>query len=414
MKNIRLIPLLLFLLTFDFVSCKKSVVVPNKGKDLVLTPIEQQKVTADNAFTLKLFKNLNGGTQTGANLFVSPLSVSFAMAMTGNGSYGQTQWAIDSAMSFKGFTRDQINSYYHKLITELPELDPNTTINIANSIWYRQDFSVLPQFLLTGSVSYNAKIQALDFNNPASVGIINSWVSGQTHGNIPAIVGQVPSTALMYLVNAMYFKSSWKEKFNAVNTARQDFYLDNNTTVSANFMSNDKLDFKRYTTNEAGIYELPYSNSKYSMVIVMPASGTTLQQLVSGLDSTKWRTWMKGLSNFTGPLKMPKFKFSFSTALNNSLTALGMGNAFSTAADFSRISTVKPLFISDVLHKAFVDVDESGTTAAAATVVVIGTTASLPPPPVVINHPFLFAIREMSSGLILFIGTVNNPLLTGN
>jgi serpin B len=149
-------------------------------------------------------------------------------------------------------------------------------------------------------------------------------------------------------------------------------------------------------------------------VIVMPASGTTLQQLVSGLDSTKWIAWMRGLSNSTGPLKMPKFTFSYSTALSNSLTALGMGNAFSTAADFSLISSVKPLFISDVLHKTFVDVDESGTTAAAATVVVMGITATAPPPPVVINHPFLFAIREMSSGLILFIGTVNNPLLTGN
>jgi serpin B len=157
------------------------------------------------------------------------------------------------------------------------------------------------------------------------------------------------------------------------------------------------------------VIELPYSNNKYSMVIVSPLNGS-LDNLIPAIDATTWENWTSKLTPANGPVVMPKFKFSYSILLNNALSSLGMGNAFSVAADFSRINASGGLSISKVQHKAFVAVDETGTEAAAATGVVVGISAILNPPIITIDHPFLFVIREMKTGLILFEGTMNNPL----
>lgn len=400
------------LLIIGFVSCRRGNISP-AGINLVLTPVEQQKAAADNGFTIKLFKNLESANTGNVNLFVSPLSVSFAFGMTSNGSNGETLAAINSAMSFNGYTQGQVNSYYNKLITELPELDPGTTLKIANSIWYSQVFSVLPQFLQTNTNFYKAEVKGLDFNSPASLNTINNWVDMQTDGNIPAILNQISPGDSMILVNAIYFKSGWKEKFDPAKTGPLPFYLDNGSQVQANFMDGT-VDYNRYNNSEVSVFELPYFNNKYSMVIVMPSSGTTVQQLVLGLDSAKWQTWIAALNPANSELKLPKFTFSYNILLNSALSSLGMGIAFTDKADFSGITTNGPLHITRVTQKAYVDADEAGTTAAAATTVEFGDGAAAQLPPTIINRPFMFVIRQVSSGLILFAGTVNNPLLTGN
>ena len=405
--------LLLSLLFIGFTSCHKGNVVPGKGINLVLSAVEQQQVTPTNAFTFKLFKNLDSANTGGANLFISPLSVGFAIGMTSNGAAGQTLTAIDNTMDFTGYSQAQVNTYYNDLITQLPKLDPNSTVNIANSIWYEQGFSVLPQFLQTNTTYYHANVQSLDFTSSSAATTINNWVNQETDGKIPAIVNQIPNGVIMYLINAMYFKSSWNEKFDVSKTAPLPFYLPDNSQVQANFMDGT-IDYNRYGDNEAYVYELPYIDKKYSMVIVMPATGTSVNQLIASIDSAKWKTWMTGLEPANSELKVPKFTFSYTVDLSTPLKQLGMGIAFSGNADFSGINATFPLQITDVLHKAYIDVDESGTTAAAATSVSVGVSAVAQQPPTVIDHPFLLAIREMSSGLILFTGVVNNPTLTGN
>ncbi|MGZ3874071.1 MAG: serpin family protein [Mucilaginibacter sp.] len=410
MKTKHITPLLLFsFLVIALASCKKGGLDPVNGKDLVLTAQEQQKVTSDNVFSLKLYQNLSANSSGTDNLFVSPLSVSFALAMTSNGAGGETLTAMRNTLDFNGYTADFINSYYNKLITELPKLDSKTTINIANSIWYKQDFSVLPLFLQINNTFYQAKVQGLDFTNPGSANQINNWVSDQTKGKITSIINSIPAGVVMYLVNTIYFKSSWNEKFNAAKTAKQTFYLPGSNTVQADFMSNT-THLNEYKTNDITVVELPYSGSKYSMVIAMPAA-SSVNQMVAGLDSAKWQSWMDNLHGGEAQIKLPKFKFSSTFTLNNALAALGMGNAFTKEADFSRINATAPLHITEVMHKAFIDVNEDGTTAAAATSVAIGITAIAPVPDATIDHPFLFVIREMKSGLILFAGTVNNPTL---
>jgi serpin B len=405
---------LLLLIVIVSASCKKNDSKPNlgPGMNLVFSSTEQQQATADNAFTFNLFKTVQSANNNGTNLFLSPLSVSMALGMTGNGAKGATLDAINNTLDFKGFSQDEINSYYNKLITDLPKLDPNTTLNIANSIWYRQGFSVLPQFIKTDSTYFHAKIQALDFGNPSSISTINNWVSEQTNGKIPKIVDQISASDMMYLVNAIYFKSVWKTKFDPAQTHPLPFYLPDGSAVQASFMKGT-IDYNFYTDNNTSVIELPYANNKYSMVIILPNGSQTLNNVISALDTATWNGWMKRLRPVNTPVTMPKFKFSYSILLNDALIKLGMGNAFSDAADFTGINSGGGLNISKVQHKAFVAVDETGTEAAAATSVSITVTAVLNPPQITMDHPFLFVIREMNTGLVLFAGTVNNPLLPG-
>lgn len=416
MKRVSPLLSLLLLVTVVFTSCKKdngnNGIRPGKGIDLVFTSAEHQEAAADNAFTFNMFKNVTAGITNGSNVFVSPLSVGFAMGMTSNGAKGQTLTAINTTMGFGGFTQDQVNSYYNNLLTNLPKLDPNTTLNIANSIWYKQGFSVLPQFMQVNSTSYNAGIQSLDFSNPASLNTINGWVSSKTGGKIPKLLEQLSSDARMYLINAIYFKSDWLTKFDASNTRPAPFNLADNSQVQANFMNNDKVVVNGYQDDNVSVVELPYSNSKYSMVIVMPKAGKSLAGLTSSIDAPTWDGWMGKLTSSTVQLSVPKFQFSYGQNLNGTLTSLGMGVAFSKDADFTGINADGGLQITSVDQKAYIAIDETGTTASAATSVTVGISAVLYNQ-VIINHPFMFAIREMKTGLILFTGTMNNPNQNG-
>jgi serpin B len=399
-----------------FASCKKSGLskpAVKAGNVLVLNAAEQQKAVTDNTFSFKLFNNLASANSGGDNLFLSPLSISIVMAMTSNGANGQTLTAIDSAMDFNNFSQSQLNAYYNKLITQLPAIDSKTTINIANSVWYRQGFSVLPQFINTNSNFYKAEVSALDFSSPSAINTINNWVSDHTNGKIPTIVNSIPSDEEMYLINALYFKSTWQESFDPSKTQAAPFYVKAGNTVQTQFM-NGVIDVNSYYDANVTVFELPYSGDKYSMVIVQPQSGKTLADIISGLDGAQWNTWMNALKSTVAQVSLPKFAYSYNTSLNSALTAFGMGVAFSDNADFSKISSTR-LKISDVKHKAYIAVDEAGTEAAAVTSV--GATVTDYPqiaPNYNVNHPFIFAIRERNSGLVVFAGLVNNPLLTSN
>jgi serine protease inhibitor len=372
----------------------------------VLSATELQQVGPGNAFTLKLFKADVATIADNQNLIISPLSVSFAMNMTSNGANGQTLTDIRKTMEVDGFTEDQINSYYHNLITNLPDLDPNTTLKIANSIWYANNFTVLPAFIKTNTDFYNAEVKALDFGDKTgSANTINSWVSAQTNNKILKIIDQIGDGARMYLINAIYFKSSWKTRFDAAKTYKAPFLLADNSTVQTDFMTNDGVELKTAYDNGTNVVELPYSNSRYSMVMIMPYDD--VKTFALGLDSSKWKSLMGKLTATKSQITIPKFKFSYGIDLVDILKSLGMGIAFSGQADFSRITAGGGIAITEVKHKAYIDVNEDGTEAAAVTEVGVGLTA--PAPTNVFSKPFIFAIREMKTGLILFAGIVNDP-----
>jgi serine protease inhibitor len=404
MKKIYILSTLSLLLCFS-VSCKKDKSAKG-GKDLQLTNEEQQKVATDNNFAFNLLKAVTVNENADKNIMISPFSVGVALSMVSNGSQGATLEAIHKTLRSEGLSEDIINDYYSKIIKDLPLLDPTTDINIANSIWYRQGFTPTPTFLKTNEDKFNARSEALNFQDPAAKNIINNWVNTQTKGKIPTIIEEIPQGMVMYLINAVYFKGTWKYTFDKSKTTTGTFNLGNGQTVPTPFMS-EKMKLNMAITPSATAYELLYGNGKYSMVIVVPASTTTLNDYIASMTDEKWLALSNSLREAEIIIRLPKFKFSYEKELKSTLTNLGMGIAFGDQADFKRINPQGNLLISEVKHKTFIDVNEEGTEAAAVTSVGVGPTSG--PMQYLVNRPFLFAIREVNSGLILFNGLIRNP-----
>ncbi len=380
-----------------------------QGKDLILTAVEQEKAESDNRFAFELFRTATANLGTNENAMLSPLSVGMALAMTNNGANGETRNAIGKALKFDGFDAATINTYYQKLAADLPLLDPRTTLDIANSIWYRQGFDVLPDFLDVNREFYKAEVAALDFADSGAPNTINDWVSEKTKKKIPTIIdGKIPSGMVMYLINAVYFKGAWEQRFDKKQTGKETFTRADGTTLQTDFM-HVKHTFNVAATDAVEAIELPYGDKKFSMVILKPRAGVDFAQLTEKLRGTDlWSTLASSFRPLEVQLALPKFKFSYENKLNDELSGMGMGIAFTPAADFSGISTA-PLTISEVKHKSFIEVNEEGTEAAAVTSV--GMVLTSLPQVYTFNadRPFLFAIREMKTGLILFIGQVNDP-----
>lgn len=374
-----------------------------------LTIAETQVVQAGNSFGFKLFQDLD--RRAGAeSVFFSPLSVSMALGMTLNGAAGTTAEAMTGTLGFAGIGQPAINDSYRGLIDLLGGLDPSVAFQLGNSIWYRPELAVRQEFVTTNQRYFDAEVRALDFSDPNAGPTINGWVSQRTSGKIPEIVPQVlPGDAVMYLINAIYFKGAWSNKFDKTATRDDTFTLADSTQVPCKMM-HLKADFAYTETGQFQAVDLPYGQADYSMTIVLPKAPETTATLVGQLDPTRWQEWLQGLRKREIDLFLPRFRLAYEQQLNAPLTALGMGVAFRPEeADFSRMADTGAarLYISEVKHKSVVDVDEEGTEAAAATSVEVGlTSAPLQTPVMRLDRPFVFFIREQRSGTVLFMGKV--------
>ncbi len=371
-----------------------------------LSAAETRMVGAGNQFGFDLLGQARGGGPD-QNLFLSPVSVSMALGMTLNGAAGATFDSMRVALRLAGVPLDDINQGYRSLIDLLQGLDASSQFQIANSIWGHSGIPFLPAFLTAGKAHFDAEVRAFDFNAPATLGIINDWVSAKTDGKIPTILDGISSAEVMFLINAIYFKGSWRMAFDPAQTRNAPFHAADGSTQSVPTM-NLKPELQRYSaTRDFEIVELLYGNGAFAMDIVLPRADRTLADLTAGLDAARWTEWVADLHDREIGLALPRFKLEYKRELNDDLKALGMRIAFDAGlADFSGIANVAPerLYITKVLHKTFVDVDEEGTEAAAVTSVGIGVTSA--PPTIQIDRPFLFVIRERLSGTILFLGQI--------
>jgi serpin B len=347
-------------------------------------------------------------------VFVSPTSVALALAMTYNGAAGDTKTAMETALHKQGFTTDEINQSYKSLIESLVSIDPKVLLQIANSIWYRQGFNVLPQFLTVNQNFYDAEVSELDFSSPAALGAINGWVDEKTNHKIEKIIEEIPGDVVMYLINAVYFKGIWKYAFDKKNTFDGPFFTTDDSQVTVPFMQQE-AEVAYYQGENFSMVDLPYGRGNFSMTILLPNAGGEVDDITASLNTDNWTTWLTQGYVRKVKLVVPRFTFSYKNILNDELSAMGMGIAFTPQADFSGINGVGNLNISKVIHKTFVDVNEEGTEAAAVTAVEIEFTSMPADPPVFhVDRPFVFAIRETTTGAILFIGLVKNPLTTEN
>jgi serpin B len=400
---------ILLILVLSVSGCSNSVGPVHVPADIVMTTKSLQLVTSDNTFTFNLFRQIPNSP--GKNVMVSPLSISLALSMALNGADGTTKTDMVNALGLSGLSVDEINQVYLDLVTALKKADPKVVLNIANSIWIRNDFTVLDPFITTNQKYFDARVERLDFNS-AALNTINSWVNQKTSSKIPKILDNISPYEIMFLINAIYFNGKWQVQFDKSQTQDGPFTLATGSTVNVPLMKvKDKFGYSEKPGYEA--LKMPYGRGKFGMVILLPDIGKTPDQIMARITPSDWAALNTSLiANNKVDVWLPRFKFSWESDLKDILTALGMGVAFSTIdANFSKINNASRLYITKVKHKTYIEVDEEGTTAAAATSVGIGLTAVAPGPEFHAIRPFLFFITEEDTGAILFAGKVENPLL---
>ena len=368
---------------------------------------------ADNVFGFRLLQEL-AKEQPDKNLFISAYSAATVLQMVANGAAGTTRTEMQSALATSALTPAKVNTGNQTILHTLKNFDSRTTLTTANAIWYRQGFTVKPDFLKVNQDFFSATVAPLDFASPHAPEVINTWVSDQTHGKIQKLAdGMIdPKMTALFLVNAVYFKAKWEDPFKPEATRDQPFHPHPDQSVTVPMMSKTgSFTYRRGTGYQA--VRLPYQDERLAMYVFLPDTNSSPETLLTQLNGDTWqRVTRPGFAEKEGALKLPRFKMEYDVDLIPALQAFGMKKAFdSVQADFSGIAP--QLYISGVRQKTFVEVKEEGTEAAAATAVGVRA-AGLPMPPkdrflMIVDRPFLFLIEEQQTGTILFAGMVHNP-----
>jgi len=382
-----------------------------------IAPADIFSLTDGNSvFAFNLYKLLS---QEEGNLFCSPYSISAALAMTYAGARGDTEKQMADTLQFY-LSQNQLHPAFNSLDQELASRGEGAKgkdgegfrLNIVNAIWGQKDYAFLTSFLDTLAENYGAGLRILDFINetePSRIAI-NDWVSDETEGRIEDLIpqGAISQMTRLVLTNAIYFNAAWQYPFEEDATSPGVFYLLNGEEVTVPMMEQQES-FSYVEGDNYKAVELPYDGQELSMVVFLPDSGQ-FETFEEAIEYQNIKGIIESLERREVRLTMPKFEFDSSFGLKKTLTEMGMPVAFSAGADFSGMTGNKDLFISDVIHKAFVSVDEAGTEAAAATAVIMELTA-MPeiPVEVTLNRPFIFLIRDIETGAILFVGRVMNP-----
>jgi serine protease inhibitor len=373
-------------------------------------------VDSYNRFGFNLVKSLESTSPSDANVFISPVSLSEALGLLYIGASGTTKTEIGNALHIapsdppgsKG--PDDFLSNNQALLASLLSADPDEQLTIANAVWSQIGRPFKPSYLSQATTFFSATPKSVDFSlGSMAASTINNWVSGRTMGKITQLVSpESVRDASMVLTNAVYFKADWTNSFDPRYTTPEPFTLSDGTVLQIPTM---------HQMEEIGVYQdsavtaitLPYRGTpSISLVIVLPATGVSANQLLQSTDTTLLNRWIAGTNPTSVNLSLPKFHIDYSADMSDAVKSLGIKTAFTRDANFEPMGTGNS-YVSDVVHKTTVDVDEQGTVAAAATGIVMHSLALRISEVIKIDHPFLCAIRDDSSGALLFLGTINHP-----
>jgi serpin B len=404
-KTQGFLSLLLISALFILPSCEKIEPGPKEPNKVELNKKAAEVLEADRQFAFELFREVHALSDVD-NLMISSLSTSYALGMTLNGANGTTRDAFRDVLHLEDLTDQEVNESYQDLMSQLVTLDDQVQFSIANSIWYRLGYNVLEAFISANQEYFDAAVEDLDFSDPGAVDIINGWIDDNTNGKIKDMLDYIPGNAVMYLINAIYFNATWKYQFDPEETFSDDFNLEGGGTHPSYFMQVEGTFNHTYQEHFTAV-EMPYGDSAFSMVVLLPNPGVSIASLVEELSAENWDSWMKASYPANVMIQLPKFKYGFKSLLNDPLTNLGLGIAFTDNADFSKITPGGGIFISRVIHQTFIDVNEEGTEAAAATIVEMIESAG--PDVFRADRPFLYMIKENSTGALLFMGKVGKP-----
>lgn len=366
MRRITGILLTAALFMLLFTACGGGGALLDKQYDVA--KIKHDVVEGNSQFAFDLFKRLNSEDED-ESIFISPLSISTALTMTYNGAETSTKEAMEKTLGFKDLDRDLVNESYSNLLKYLQKADKKVELNIANSIWIRQGQEINEAFLADNKLNFNAEITTLDFSDDSAVNTINRWIDKATKGKIDKMLEPpIDPDVIMYLINAIYFKGEWSKQFDPARTYNGTFRKLDGSEETVQMMSlQDKVFYAEGDDYKA--VRLPYGNGKISMYAILPSESINIDKFIEDMTVEKWKDIRASLVETDDVLvQIPKFKLEYGIKnLNDSLEYLGMGEALSEKADFSGIR--EDIYISRVLHKAVIEVNEEGSKAAGATVV---------------------------------------------
>jgi len=409
-KNNKILPLLLVI--FFLSAVLVFLVIQSKEVDTTNpNPPDEEVETISVDFDADLFKESFSASDS-KNVVVSPFSVKMALSMAAQGANGKTLEEMNKVIGLD----ETSNEYFRRLIEDAAK-DGDITLNIANSIWLRRGLEFNPAYIDILDSYYMAQASTLDFADPSSKDTINRWVSEKTNGKIEKIIDMIDPSNIAFLINAIYFNANWSTPFEEGFTSKKDFTLLDGSKVQADLMSKTAhLSYQE--NNEFQAVELPYGeNERYVMRVYLPRKDVKFDKFVNSIDKESLQKWSEDFSSREGVLELPKFKTEYSSSLNDMLKNMGIKEAFNFGgADFSKMIVVEGqnVYISEVMHKTYIDVNEKGTEAAAATSVEM-MLLSAPEPEeemfkMIVDRPFVFTIDDKESGEILFIGAIINPL----
>jgi serine protease inhibitor len=394
-----------------YISCErlKDDPLPGDPVPIELTLKQKEIVDSANKFAFDIFKPIVGETKGSENMMISPFSISSALSMVLNGAAGETFEAVRHTLRYDDKTLEEINQAYLKLLEEMIPVDKRVTVEVANSVWAEKRLTIKQSYVDALEHWYLAEARNIDVSDPHAVDIVNGWIEDKTHDRIQDMLDYLSPDLAMLLINAIYFNGKWRYQFEKDDTHDRPFYVTPESPVEVPMMYQEE-NFAVTRTGNSTLVELPYGQGNYSMVVMLPDEGISLAEAAATLNPENWSAWMsyRSMGASKVQLSLPRFEYEYKRELKDDLTAMGMGIAFSGSADFSNI-TDQGIFISRVLHQTFIKTDEEGTEAAAATVVEFEFT-SMPSTTVVnVNRPFLYFIRETTTGTIVFMGQVSDP-----
>ncbi len=377
----------------------------NDLKDISLTRTEQELVKGSNDFAFNLFRKVTSQKSE----IVSPISITYALGMLNNGAVGETQAEINKVLGFGDAGADGINDFCRKMLSEAPNLDKLTKVMIANTIYMNKGYQLYPDFITKANTCYDAEPETRDFFDGQTRDVINKWGNDHTEGMIPEVLSEeeFDPLAVSYLLNAIYFKGAWAEKFDKGNTKDETFTTETGKEKQVPMMHQEHV--FNYTEDETcQMLSLPYGNNAYSMTILLPKEGKTINDVAQTLTTETWQKRKLRMGGVNVDVKLPRFESQSDLKLTEIMSALGMPKAFTPKADFSNFCNV-PTYIGLMKQVAKIKLNEEGTEAAAVTVIMMcGANIGGPSEPQRIKfhatRPFLYVISEQSTGAIFFIG----------
>lgn len=371
---------------------------------------EPMNIKVSEKFATNIFKL--AAKKPDSNIVVSPYSVSTALSMAYNGAGSKTKTEMQNVLDYTGLSDEAVNQQNLSLYKSLMQVNPSSELTVANAMFANKNFEFVKAFMDSNQKYYGAKLETLDFADLSTVNKINNWVKDNTKSKIPSILDKVAPDAILYLVNAVYFKGVWLDEFKKDETQPVDFKLSNGSKKTVEMM-NRSAKMSYFAGNNFQAVMLPYKDKRLQMCIFLPDKKSNITAFINSLTSESWSEWREQFRKEEGHLGLPRFKVEYKTELSEVLKAAGMPCAFEdNCADFKKMIEQNAM-ISRVLHKTYLEVNEKGTEAAAATAIEMSVTSApmnpKPPFEMICDRPFVVAIRDEKTNAILFVGAIVDP-----